>query len=117
MTPVKSSARASAKIARGSERTPVPVFGRLLLVVLLAIIALFNFWIAPDELRTVGMFAAPRQPDYSLYALCILDICLAAASVIILLIFEGIKPKYVALIALLALLLIGASAFPFFAAV
>lgn len=91
------------------------MYARVPLGILFAMIALFNFWMAPQQLATVGMFGAARQPQYGLLILG-LGVAIAALALLVMLIANRwTKPAVLAPVALI--LLVALSAYAFYAGI
>jgi hypothetical protein len=93
------------------KATPM-LFARIVSGLLLAVVVLLNILYAPLQLSAVGMFASSRQPQYGLFALCLVNICLAIVSFILLTLNRRLK-----LVFLVTILLIGLTAYAWLAGV
>jgi hypothetical protein len=60
-----------------NKNTESALYARIILSVLLALIALFNLKLAPEQLATTGWFGTVRQPRYGLFGLCLAAACAA----------------------------------------
>lgn len=96
-------------LIRGSLIPQPPLYVSVPLALLLAVIAYFNFALAP-KVRATEWFGTVREPQFGLYGLCIANISLAIISFISLLL-----NRYLKLISIVALVLIALTAYAWYA--